>query len=781
MDGGAILNVDKQLQRLASDPVWRALSRGTSRPRHVAVAALGLVLAVSTAATLVACAFVLIIPGQLDEGEPLIYGLAMRLLDHQPLYQPIDRQPFVQVHYTPLYYAAVAVLREFAGPGFVPGRVLSILSGLGAAGVIGYLTAARAKSWWAGAFAIVLYLGLGFPGVPAPFLALERVDMLGTVLSVAAIGLLTLRTNRPHLVVAGVLAGLALLTKQSLFAAALAGTIWLVTVDWRKASVFALTTAVTALVPAFALEWSSAGAFWHNVGPDNPSATALASGAYLFRELVVMQGVPLVLAGVYVISSRAWRDPAARLLVLYWLATMISVVGIIKVGANHNYWIELAGADAVLAALCIWSCLRADRRGVWAIASIAPIGLLGVQLGALGPDRFIADRPVDVVPIGWTLNIGEFAALAKGGPPFVEFVEKLRDERGPVLGEAVDAVVLSDHAVQLEPFAFSMLEHDGRWNSQPLVGDICLGRINLLVLSYPITSVSYPIGLADFPMWPNSVMQALRRSMTLDRVEANHWLYRPTRASDPATIALCQVAAAHPRVLATPSGSESVYQLDPFPGQASLQDRGHLELPTQIARGLPASAVLSFSNGEHPPLSLNLPIALTSIAPDADRAEIGMHLAGAVVLDATSLIPLADLPTSAQPTGLRASVVGIDLPPIIPAASSLEINVVARNVGRSVWLAHTGDGRGAIGVAVRKWIGLDGKSVQVNGDTLSTIAGHLDWNVNPGLAATFTINAIAPPVPGHYDLVLDMLSENVTWFEDVGGGARTLVPVDVAP
>jgi hypothetical protein len=32
-----------------------------------------------------------------------------------------------------------------------------------------------------------------------------------------------------------------------------------------------------------------------------------------------------------------------------------------------------------------------------------------------------------------------------------------------------------------------------------------------------------------------------------------------------------------------------------------------------------------------------------------------------------------------------------------------------------------------------------------------------------------------------YYLVLDLISEGVTWFDDIGGGARTVVPVTVNP
>jgi hypothetical protein len=176
-----------------------------------------------------------------------------------------------------------------------------------------------------------------------------------------------------------------------------------------------------------------------------------------------------------------------------------------------------------------------------------PIVLLAVQLSVLGPARFIIDRPEDVIPLNWTLHVDQFMGLARDRADFHVFFEDLRGEKGVILAESMDVAVLGDHPVQFEPFAFSMLEHDGRWNSQPLVDDICSGRIGLLILSYPIDVDIHPVGLREFPMWPGSVMTVLRQSMKLDSTRAGHWLYRPDRSPSTSTIAACETAAAAAR------------------------------------------------------------------------------------------------------------------------------------------------------------------------------------------------------------------------------------------
>ncbi len=502
------------------------------RARQISVLFLAALLAVLTAATLAACRWALMLPGQLDEGEPLIYGLASRILRHESLYQPIDRQPFVQVHYSPLYYVLLALLHAYVGPGFAPGRVLSLTAGLVAAALVGYLTASLARSWWAAGFSTLMFLGLAFPGVPAPFLVLERVDALGISLAIATVAVLAHGTGRAHVLAAGALAGLALLTKQSLFAAALAGSVWLATISPRKSGSFLLTTVTTVLLPALMLQWSSGGAFWDNIGPGNPNSTSFASGAYLFKEWLALQGVPTLLALFYSVRTRAWNDALPRLLMLYWLATSVSAVGIIKVGANHNYWIELAAATAVLASLAIWTCLRPRRKWLCGVASMLPVWLLAWQLGVLTPARLLLERNREFVPLSWTLPAAQFHHLLDQASAFNQLVGEMRHEQGVVLAEGLDGAVLGDQPIWFEPFAFSMLEHERRWNSQPLVTDICAGRVDLLVLSYPIDVDIYPTGLQEFPMFPASVMTALRQSMQLDQTLLDHYFYRPRAPRD---------------------------------------------------------------------------------------------------------------------------------------------------------------------------------------------------------------------------------------------------------
>ena len=140
--------------------------------------------------------------------------------------------------------------------------------------------------------------------------------------------------------------------------------------------------------------------------------------------------------------------------------------------------------------------------------------------------------------------------IKSNAPSFNQtIVTDVSGEKDEILAEALDVAVLGNHPIQFEPFAFSMLETEGRWNSDPLVDDICNGNITLLVLVYPLDADIHPVGLKEFPMWPNSVVTALRQTMVHEQTRDYHFLYRTRPGLTPAAIAECKTAAAAARVV----------------------------------------------------------------------------------------------------------------------------------------------------------------------------------------------------------------------------------------
>jgi hypothetical protein len=517
------------------------------RMRVVALGVIVAVLTVSAIAQVKSAATALAVTGELQYGEAIIYGQAARLLRGEPLYQPLDRPPYTVTAYTPAYYWLGAALRLAFGEGFGPGRGLSLLAGLAAAALIGWIVARQAGRRWPGLLAGLLFLALGMPWVASradlffagdviqtawmnlvadlpldtPWMGFYKEDVLGVAFSLAAVAALQAGTRPGPVAAAGVLAALAILTKQTLVAPAVAGAIWLVTCRRRRdATRFAAVVTVLVVGSVVALEVSS-GAFIANAVLGNVNPMQLDVLAATTPMLVRFQAGPIVIAALTALPMLRTPKEADRLLVLYWLASMLPLVGLAKAGANHNHWIEFAASTAILATLGLWRAFRPGKRA--RLRSLLPVLLLAATLMAATPLVGGAERMRPSWPQPDPGEVKQTHTL----------VDRVRSEPGAVLSAALDLVALADRPILLEPYIFSMLEREGRWDSDALVQRICGGEIGLLIFEHPLEDGSGRYHGYDF--WPARVLAALQDTMALDREEGGYLLYvpRPIGAARP--------------------------------------------------------------------------------------------------------------------------------------------------------------------------------------------------------------------------------------------------------
>jgi len=264
-----------------------------------------------------------------------------------------------------------------------------------------------------------------------------------------------------------------------------------------------------------------------------------------------------------------------------------------------------------------------------------------------------------------------------------------------------------------------------------------------------------------------------------------------------------------------------VYALAPPSSPAgSLQDHLHLELPSLVSRDVTPSVTATLTNPTAEPMVVGAPQAIgadiswgqvigaTSQAPLRDmplfidpHQEVWLHfpaslgrtpggqttqltirLNGAIQLEASRDVRVVDGHTSVDRSGLAGHLEQVRLPPHLRAGSQVTIDVVVRNTGQAVWLPEPigqAGTHGAVGVGIKGWFGADGQPLPPAPD--ANAHGHVQWAVSPGQSALVSLPATVPPAPGIYSLVLDMVSETVTWFDEVDGGARTTVPVTIEP
>jgi hypothetical protein len=238
--------------------------------------------------------------------------------------------------------------------------------------------------------------------------------------------------------------------------------------------------------------------------------------------LALFLGGPLIAAGVYLARGRvlARRRTLVGLLGLYWVATALPLIGIAKVGANYNYWIEFAAPTGSLAALGLWHALKAyPARPAWSLAG-APLVLVtansALLAGLLCAPLLYASR--HALSGRYSATPAEFQTL----------IERVRSAPGEILASPLDVITLAGRRVLLEPYIFSIWASTGQWNSAPLVQRICGGDVGLLVLDRPIEQ---PFGeFEGYSLWPPPVVAALRQTAEFDTETAGRFVYRLSRS-----------------------------------------------------------------------------------------------------------------------------------------------------------------------------------------------------------------------------------------------------------
>jgi hypothetical protein len=126
---------------------------------------------------------------------------------------------------------------------------VSLAAGLACAGLIWWLARRITGRHVAGAFAALLFVGLGLPSLPyaggAPWMAFYRVDMLGVAFGLGSIALLSARTSRRATIGANPSRVWPILVKQTLIAWLLAGTWW----TWQRDEGSVIWVAEACLLP----------------------------------------------------------------------------------------------------------------------------------------------------------------------------------------------------------------------------------------------------------------------------------------------------------------------------------------------------------------------------------------------------------------------------------------------------------------------------------------------------------------------------------------------------
>ncbi|MFN8637614.1 MAG: hypothetical protein U0893_27490 [Chloroflexota bacterium] len=456
-----------------------------------------------------------------DNAEAIVYGQAMRWLHDEPLYQPLNSAPYTVTAYMPLYYTLAAVGHVALGPSFLAGRLITLVASICLAATVGLLARQLTRNWWAAAIGSGLVLTLSFAGPPGPpWLAVYRVDAFGVALAVGAVTVLAGGASSGQLtyrrvLAAGLLACLALLTKQTLAAATLAGGLWLLEQDWRKAVLFGAVVGLPVVLVSALFEWWT-GAFFQNVVTANLNPFDVTSLVQNLFILSIFQLGTLLATLTWVAThGRGGRGSVGRLLVYYWAVALLPMFGLAKVGSWHNYWIEWSVPMAVLTAATLVSVRPVTsflQRVVYVVPRVAMV--VSMLLAA-----FVSIWSVRTALADWSSQAQRAAELS-------QVVRCVAASPGASIGMPMDAVVLAGEPLYVEPAIFTILVDAGVVQDGPVLDAIRHGGVGVVVMDLRPEAPQWQHG-AGQPIWRPDVLAALRESMELRSEKAGRMIYTP--------------------------------------------------------------------------------------------------------------------------------------------------------------------------------------------------------------------------------------------------------------
>lgn len=496
-------------------------------------------------------------PFPLDYGEGPLLAQVRELRAGTPiwaLYGDPGAPPYAVVNYPPVYHLATLALSLVTGGSpagvLLAGRLVSLLATLGCVAALWALSGRHkakcemrnepgqdqdstdpngagpsAFGLQPSAFGVRLLVVLAFLGVPIvrEWAALMRVDMLGVCLGLWGLALVRrVHEGRASVPWPALLLALSLLVKPSLLAAPAAALLWLLFRDWRLALRLGLALGAFGGGAALLLQITSGGWFLTHIVAANANPIDRALGASFWdAQLDILR--PLFAAGALggaLGLAAAWRQrqPAPLLPISYALFGALVALGVGKVGAYLNYFLELYAGLVWLAAgtqSVKRKAQNAEHEAHYTNRPPAAARRLRFPLSALRFLLFIVPLLVAAsllryVPLWSETYLKPYGLIEGQSPPRVAFgsygvwadlrreaevlgalgrvnaalVDEVRAAGAPIFTDLPGIAAQAGQRARHQAFEHRQLYDVGLWDQRPLLRDMASGRVPLVALDY---------------------------------------------------------------------------------------------------------------------------------------------------------------------------------------------------------------------------------------------------------------------------------------------------------
>jgi hypothetical protein len=434
-------------------------------------------------------------PFDLDQGEGYDAWSGWLINLGQLPYTTNVSFPYYSSNYPPLWSYLVSIPMAWVGPGLAAGRLVSTLSAIATAVVLGLSAQRLTRRPLAGVLAGGLFLASPYVFHTTP---LARVNSLALLAAVLGLYLLDGDLTRRRVAFGSLALAAALFTKPTAFDAALAGV---VSVALRQPRYGAFALGIIAAIGALGLGLLmllTHGAFWLNVVAGNANPIDVHQLADYLSNFSVLHCVLLALAVVQCASmllKREWSPWA-----LYFIAAGFSAMGVAKWGAGESYFLGVIASMCVLSAVWIGRFFDSapDARLRWALGAalcIQALLLSHASVSSLLP--WLPDRGPQSAFLGRAPGAEDRQAADL-------IAAEIRGMRGPALSEDPSFAVVAGKPLVGNATHLRNLYQSGLWDPAPMVNDLRNHR--------------YAIVILDADLYPEPVLTAIGQFYFLDRI-----------------------------------------------------------------------------------------------------------------------------------------------------------------------------------------------------------------------------------------------------------------------
>lgn len=434
-------------------------------------------------------------PDETSNPESLFILHSVEVSEGKPLYSDFRKPPYNVTQYTPVHYFVLAFLKRSFDLNmqqlFIWGRRLMLLL----ASVIGLAIFLHGKKQTR-SIIYSLTAALVFVGsyMLWPLACTNRADIPATLFSIIAIIIFTQNTKYSlYLSIPFLL--LAFYTKHSFVSAPAAiGLYLLMNKQLANAIKFSLIFAASAGLIWLLMHITTNGMSTLNLVSTNVAPMKIQNVRLVLGAFLQTAALPLVL-GFSGFSSQWKKDPVAVYLVV---SLMLAIFATAKVGSSMNYLLEPLAA----------SCL------------LIPAAL---------------KRGLESLTISKTILTAAFVILAIPQINFLKFtldtLHFKNDESAKKIAAQATGLVISDNPrisvssqkpFLVDPYVYSYLESEGKWDSSDLLSMIKNGSVQYLILIAPLER---PMKWQGVTRLPGGVVKACSDEFRQTAMVNDYYLY----------------------------------------------------------------------------------------------------------------------------------------------------------------------------------------------------------------------------------------------------------------